>query len=335
MLSALYYPHIEIRNPSLIKTALLLWDKIEYISPDRGWTAFHQDNDLQKALDLIAEPHVPSNEEKLLAHKAILELSNSDLPDWFFLERIKEGVGYGIYPQKLLSETFHSLEESKLVKEKGETFITSSAFGFSVMSILADCCAGSQKQLITDEVKSYSALNKYLTNIAGGDYRAENKDIEQYDRLATISLKTVNVDELDIKRLISAREREKKGDYVLRSFRHNYLKSLEDCVNRITKDARTEEDKKEIERYFEQETERDLKELKDELKIEAKKTLLSTEILFTVQLAAGLIVNPVITSAIGIGALLKKKVEYKETRNKTLKNHNMSWLYLTQRNHLL
>lgn len=334
MLSALYYPHIRIRNSSLIKSALLLWDKIEYIAPHGGIHQFHHDKDLQAALDFIAKPHVPSNTEKLLAHDAILELANSDLPDWFFLKRIRKDIGYDIYPEKLLPKTWHFLRGSKLVKEKKDSFIASPALGLSIMSILADCCAGSQKQLITDEIESYSALNRYLTTIAGGDYKTNDRNIEQYDRLVTISLKTINVDELDIRKLISVRKREKRGDSTFQSFRHNYLKSLDECVNRIMKEARTEEDRKEIERVFEQETESDLNELKDELKIEAKKVLLSKEMAVTIIVAAGFIVEPIIRSIIGIGVILKKRVEYKAARNKTLKGHSMSWLYLTHKNQL-
>lgn len=247
---------------------------------------------------------------------------------------MRQDINYNIYPQKLLPKTWDSLRDSKLVKKKEETFITSPAFGFSVMSILADCCAGSQKQLITDEIKSYSALNRYLTTIAGGDYKTDERDTEQYERLVTISLKTINVDELDIRKLISVRVREQSGVGAFRSFRHNYLKSLDECVNRIMKEARTEEDRKEIERVFEQETESDLNELKDELKIEAKKVLLSKEMAVTIIVAAGFIVEPIIRSIIGIGAILKKRVEYKAARNKTLKGHSMSWLYLTHKNQL-
>ena len=37
MLKALYYPSTTIRNKDLIKTSLLLWDKIECIVPSKDW----------------------------------------------------------------------------------------------------------------------------------------------------------------------------------------------------------------------------------------------------------------------------------------------------------
>ena len=33
MLKALYYPHTEVGNPTILKNALLLWDSLETIGP--------------------------------------------------------------------------------------------------------------------------------------------------------------------------------------------------------------------------------------------------------------------------------------------------------------
>ena len=37
MLKALYFPSTDISNPDIIKNALLLWDKVQTIVPQRPW----------------------------------------------------------------------------------------------------------------------------------------------------------------------------------------------------------------------------------------------------------------------------------------------------------
>jgi hypothetical protein len=37
MRTALYFPHTEVRSESIIRTALLTWDSLEYIAPYSGY----------------------------------------------------------------------------------------------------------------------------------------------------------------------------------------------------------------------------------------------------------------------------------------------------------
>jgi hypothetical protein len=55
MLTALYYPHTTISH-GLVKNALFLWDRIEYIAPYDGFRPDYQDPELTSAgtLRLIA-----------------------------------------------------------------------------------------------------------------------------------------------------------------------------------------------------------------------------------------------------------------------------------------
>jgi hypothetical protein len=76
MRSALYYPHTHISNAGLIKTALLLWDHLEYIVP---WTHFrveYADRYVAEAMELIGKPHCPAPDEKREAHARFEELVN-------------------------------------------------------------------------------------------------------------------------------------------------------------------------------------------------------------------------------------------------------------------
>jgi hypothetical protein len=55
MLTALYYPHTTI-SPGLVKNALFLWDRIEYIAPYDGFRPDYQDPELSEALQSFSVP---------------------------------------------------------------------------------------------------------------------------------------------------------------------------------------------------------------------------------------------------------------------------------------
>jgi hypothetical protein len=137
MLTALYYPHTRIKNAGLIKNALLLWDRIEYISPNLDWQPAPVANapHLNRAVDLIVRPYLPSAEEKRLAHEAILELANSNLPEWFFVDQVDESLQYDMYHEKFLTETWDVLQDSKLAKPNTQQFSVWKSFELNVVLI--------------------------------------------------------------------------------------------------------------------------------------------------------------------------------------------------------
>lgn len=160
-LSALYYPHIAIENEGLLKNALFLWDQVELICPFEAFPYPPHDPDQRTAFEAIARPLRPSDQEMRDAHEAILEVANSNLPDWFFPERVNKDFHYHLHPEKFLSETWHELQRTKLaqpvyaeieppappsyIREQGErarqrAYQTTQAFGLTMLSILADCC---------------------------------------------------------------------------------------------------------------------------------------------------------------------------------------------------
>lgn len=84
MYSALYYPHTSIESESLIKTALLLWDQIEYIVPYDGFEPEVEPNgEMAQALELVAKPHCPTVDERKLAHMQISDLVEKGVPEPF------------------------------------------------------------------------------------------------------------------------------------------------------------------------------------------------------------------------------------------------------------
>lgn len=324
MLAALYYPHVKI-SKDLFKNALFLWDKIEYISPSRDFESHYLDSELEEAVRSFSEKYIPTSKQKQQANDAIVDLLKQPLPDWFFVKDIPDHLRYGLYAEKFNPDTWERLREERLAEkiDDGE-FETSGAFGLTLMSILADCCADTQKRLVTDEVASYSALDRYLATIGGAELGEFDHESE---RLLTISLKIMNFKNVSLSRLIEIREKEKTASGVhIRTLRHNYLRKIEEYVDRL-KTSNNEQDVIEIERIFEQEMRSDLHLLQDELKDEAKKVFLSSEMATAVVALAGSFLEPTTGLVIAGGALYRKKVEYSASRNKTLKGHPMSWLY--------
>jgi len=349
-LTALYYPHIAIENDSFLKNALLLWDNVDLICPFRKLPSRQGGSaGAIKAFQKLARPLDPSEEDKQNAHDAIMELANSELPDWFFPAHVEAGLRYHLFPGKLLDKTWRELRKSRLAtpkiidadpplprsamqklrqKAEQESYETTQAFGLTVMSILADCSAGSTRQLVTDEIDSYVALDRYLKLIGG--VKADKDAKADHDRLATISLRTLDLSRISINTLVRIRDEESKKP-ALREMRHAYVDKIDAYKERLAQ-ARKQSDIEEIDRLFEEEVADDIGLLKEELKDEAKQLIFSNEMIATATIAlAGTAINPVLGQFAAAAGLYRAKSKYHATRNKTLANHPMSWLYEIQR----
>jgi hypothetical protein len=349
-LTALYYPHIGIDNSGLLKNALLLWDRVELICPLGQLPHSPSDVECQRAFAAISHPLRPSHEEMLSAHEAILEIANSALPKWFFPEHTNKHLRYQLYPGKFLPETWEALQQTRLTKPvmtdieppmprsqiahiygeaKQAAFETTQAFGLTMMSILADVCAAGTRQLVTDEVDSYTSLDRYLKLIGGSRPVGWRK--AAHERLVTLSVMAADLSNVPLSTLVDIRQREAKEPR-LRTMRHHYAGTLEAYIQQLATDARSARDVAEIERQFIQDIDEDIAVLKEELKDEGKKVLLSNELMGAAAIAAaGAFVQPALAAALAAGALYRTKVEYSTARNKTLERHAMSWLYEMRR----
>jgi hypothetical protein len=354
--TALYYPYSQISNESLIRSALLLWDKIEYITPGVGHASrMIADGPYREALELIGRPHRPTQEEQQIAHNKLEALLNEGLPDSFSLvasnshEDDDRYGRYHIYGAKLLHQTWHMLMDRGLaeVDPAANEFGVSRPLGLLAMSLLAESCAGATRLRVTDQPEAYAWLDEELTRSLGGKY-VRGLDPSQvagdYDRLITLSVRVLNADEIPIDRLLAMRQRETSksdgGDY--RKLRQRYFAAIREHVGRLAK-AKTQRDARELERQFQEEMRSDLRDLKSELRLNNVKTLLSKEVGVAALAVAGAIVEPfsgitgvsAIGSAIGVGALVNLKNQFRASRKKLLESHSMSWLYSLPRAPLL
>lgn len=332
MLTAIYYPHISIQTEKVLKNALLLWDKIEYMVPDRYHRPSYATPELEEAAELIAEPLVPSEAIKKETHKQIVNLVEAGLPDWFYFPLKKRTPLYNIYPQKFLPETYEFLRNQRMArpskKEDFAGFETPRFLGLAIMSILADNCAGTQKRTLTDELASYSMLSRYITAMHQGEYGNVSSD---YERLVTLSLRTIDTNNIDLSRMIELRrDEEKQNGSFLRELRSNYREAIDTWATRMGTEARTEDDEREIERAFEADLSTDLNKLKESLKVGAREAFFSKDGIVSILALPGILVQPPVISLIGVGALINSVSNYNAKRRNALRTHVMSWLYVSK-----
>src|ERR1700754_451983 len=75
-LKALYFPHTDISSPVIVKNALLLWDAVETIVPERRWIPRRDglQRQMREAAELVVAHRVPTNPERHTAHSVLTDL---------------------------------------------------------------------------------------------------------------------------------------------------------------------------------------------------------------------------------------------------------------------
>jgi hypothetical protein len=349
--SALYYPHTGIKTLELMKLSLLLWDQVEYIFPFEGYRSDSDNPLLDEGAEILARPLCPSLEEKQLAHKLICDLVEAGIPEWVTAKPVPgfDRNEFFVFREKLLTETWQVLADAGFGKTRirglGHNTSVPASLGLLMMSVLAECCAGTEKKMITDRTRAYSVLTHTLAQVSGGNHWDDGDSVDilkeqnARERLIAVTLRTFRMSETSIESLIALRKREEKepGRH-LRALRHNYVDSIGQWATRIVTEARTNRDVMELERQYEEALRIDCAELTDQLKLDATK-LFSRELLISVSVSAATLstignlglmskaVYPVFAGAVGVATLGNKLVEYRLQRKEALKNHVAGYLY--------
>jgi hypothetical protein len=209
-----------------------------------------------------------------------------------------------------------------------------------MMSSLADACAGTQKQKVTDRLQAYGLLERAKATLLGAPY-VEGLDSSQVapelDRLVTISLRVLDARRISIDKLLKLRKSEAKSsssDY--RKMRVRYFTALRSYIDRMLKEGKSKSDVQEIEKQFQLDMRDDLKSLKKELNLATLEPLFSKEMAMMVVAVAGSLLSPiaglttlaVTLKGIGIAPLVATRLKHVKERRKALLSHSMSWLYL-------
>lgn len=349
MRSALYYPHTRIQNEELLKTALLLWDQLELIVPDPGYKGIYHDKRIAKAVEMIGVAHFPTEAEKKQAHERIKDFCDErtgPLPEAFFYQSRKPfDPDFGIYPEKLLDETWTLLKEAKLAR-RSESYPANISFttpaGLSIMTILADCCAGKTRSRVTDIGVAYATL----TGLLGSRRAAKLSDASSPsdEHLVPITLEVINLGSVGLDKLIDFRERENAGSgHAIRDLRHRYVDRIESYVKKLAATKGSASDQVEIKREFTSDMKDDLAALRDELRFARNDALFSKEMLVSILAAVGSVavaafgvpfaVPEVVTAGGGVvtvGGLLGVRNKYLASRRSVLEKHPMAYLYEMQ-----
>jgi hypothetical protein len=349
MLNALYYPHTDITNETILKNALLLWDAVETIVPRRGWRPHRFDGNplLNEAVDLVVRPRVPTDAEREEAHKALLGAIESG-----YLFSLSQATPRGfpsreylIYPEKFIGHTWDVLQNEGVATWEAQIsdYGVPPAVGLFMMSLLADSCAGTQLQKVTDRSEAYAWLAEQhakvlgSSNLKGFDARTVAPSL---DRLVTLSLEVLDARAIPLKDLITLRRRESSrsgGD--LSAMRRRYLEALQAHLKRVGSESRSLSDVQELQHRFREELKGDLHDLKAELNLADRQALFSKEIFVTLLVTAGCLISPLVglaglpssIGATGVIPLAKAWTDYRGSRRTALRKHTMSWLYLAKR----
>jgi len=342
MRSALYYPYSTVGSERLVKTALLLWDHLEYIVPRSNFSPRYKNYNVERAMELIGVQHFPAEDEKQEMHARLEELISRPLPPQFYFDPNQAGldVYYEMYYGKLFPKSWELLQEARLAGSlvRNRHYPLSKSSGLMLMSMLADCCAGTTRSRVTDRGDAYATVAGFLGNDPNGP---KIPKADAHEQLVPISLRVVDTSRITTDALINLREREaKESGHTLRDLRHRYVDSLEVYSERLVNEKTTKADAKEIQRQFTDDMSSDLSELRAELGYAKKDLLLSKEFFATVLTATGtaaswlfgapLALEGVITvggAPVAIGGLLGVRNKYLKERQALMKKHPMAYLY--------
>lgn len=330
MYTAVYYPFKSVQSKKLLKLALLLWDRLEYIIPGYGdeWME-RSDTEEAEALNLVGHGVVPDGQQQQLAHDMIAEMLTSPACKSALLKA--EGKSkVTIFPGKFKENTRYLLAEHGLgvaaeFDSKGY-WTPSKPLGLIMMAMLAEACAGSQKRMVTDQASSYKTLTTSILHIHEGPPENVSVPMEQ---LVSVALKTVDADQFTIQQLIEFR-RDANGPqaHQYRELRHRFLGRVDHYASKIAKCSQ-ESDIDELERLYKQEMEDDLANLKDALKDTRTTALIQVGI--DTLIAGASLVLPEGSSKLGvckrIGSLVNTSKAYSKERRAELRKHPMSWLF--------
>jgi hypothetical protein len=214
------------------------------------------------------------------------------------------------------------------------------------MSILADCCAGTSRSRVTDRSDSYAKLTSLLAQRAR-ETQLRDKMVDtslsaapEGDLLIALKLSLLDVDALDLGKLVDFREREAtESGHTLRDLRHRYVERIENQVKKASTTAATGTDIELLEREFTQECKDDVAALQQELQMEKRGALLSKDVLVTLIAATGSLalalfanqfhIPTVFTLAGGLptaGGILSARDKFIKSRSDILRKHPMAFI---------
>ena len=338
---AVYYPHTAIADARLLKSALLLWDSLEYIVPYREWERESLgDRELDAAAEVIAHARQPTEDEKQRAHNRVEALVTQRARRWRPLARPLASRSpdrnevHLVYARKFLDGTWDLLEEAGLAGAGPDRTLrqTDRGVALTLMTVLADCCAGKEKATVTDRADCFGALAEFIGAEVGQpsetddeltSARTRNERSETSMQLATISLEVIDPTSLRLGDLIAMRQREANGDAEVTAMRRNYTAAIARVTERIAV-ASTQTDVDEITDQFRADMRQSMAELKAALRRTNLQLLLSREFLIGAALSFVSPTSALALAALGVGATA---AQWRDRHAAALGRFEMAWLH--------
>src|SRR5260370_2502984 len=224
-----------------------------------------------------------------------MELLAGEMPSWLQVDRTSGSEDrhlYSMFSNKLLPETWHELQQRRLVKfeRHGDfnDYASHTYLGLTLMAILARSCSGTLKHTITDQNDSYYALLKHLQFLSGehessagtkgstlkqpftrwlktlGATSSRTRD-KTRETLVSVSLDVIDAKDLSVENLLTLRHDKSKFAAELRQ---NYAKSVEDYIDKISAASLTKTNATALAEDFRNRMGQDLDRLRAELKLQ-------------------------------------------------------------------
>src|SRR5664279_2396728 len=133
-----------------------------------------------------------------------------------------------------------------------------------MMSILADCCAGTTRARVTDQGAAYATISNLLQG--GSADNTQTLQMQSSEQFVSITLDVIDSGSIDLKRLIELRKRESKsGGHAYRDLRHRYVDRMEAYVKALTTTKGTHEDAATLAEELSEDMKDDVASLREEL----------------------------------------------------------------------
>jgi len=184
------------------------------------------------------------------------------------------------------------------------------------MTMLANACAGQNREKITDRIDAHDAYARFRAAVYRGEI-VEARNTED-NLLVTASFDAVDVRPISLQRLVELRSRE---DALMRELRAKYRKAIAKAKENLAK-ATNLVDKSDVFHDFKRGMSDDFEELRKALRMEAVKSFVAPLLLCLICLAGGVPPKPALAAS-AIAAI----PSFRLARKKTLKEHETAWLY--------
>ena len=295
MRSAIYYPQTQVRSEKIMKSSLLLWDRLHTIVPFAEYAPdFGEKRSMSEAWELIGKQEVPDTVEKTLAHRSLKETLRKQPPEELRYLSGADGR-YEVWPQKFLDETWRLLRRHRMTDDPLENadYPMTREGGVMIMAKLADAMAGEAFARVTDNALAFGCTSEPV-----GASSAET---------VLMTLDLIDARQIPLSKLISFRKRElrERRGYDYTAMRHRYADAVRDHLDETAK-LKTALQRHKKNEEFNEDMKKNLRELNEALTGNRMELILKPVIVATVTgvtLATAGAATPMAVIAAGTAAL--------------------------------